>query len=376
MVNPFIWLLLLCITMLVGSFLAGCIPLSSKLSDAKLRHLTALGVGLLIGTALVVIIPEGIETLYSSTKIRTSSSSLIHSGGSSSLHDEVVQNFSAHLLPSSTQPVWVAAAEEQTPASIHKRQEPHQNKSDVHNDHDDGEESSEHTAIGLALIIGFAVMFTIDQISSLHVHACSRSDSEISLRDQSSFPYTSTPSSNPEQNDLQQRAYYSRASTRSMTPTIGLIVHAAADGIALGASASQPKLSMVVFLAIMLHKAPSAFALTTVLLAEGLSRLSVRRHLLVFSLSAPTGAITTYLLLYVFSSTSSSSAHLAYWTGFLLIFSGGTFLYVAMHALQELQPSYPSPSSLAHPDKLSASQRAAILTGMFLPVLLNIGHSH
>lgn len=41
-----------------------------------------------------------------------------------------------------------------------------------------------------------------------------------------------------------------------MTATLGLVVHAAADGVALGAAAttSQADVEIIVFLAIMLHK--------------------------------------------------------------------------------------------------------------------------
>ncbi|CAO3600599.1 unnamed protein product [Absidia cylindrospora] len=145
-----------------------------------------------------------------------------------------------------------------------------------------------------------------------------------------------------------------------------------ADGVALGASANHPQLSMVVFFAIMLHKGPSAFALTTVLLAEGFSRIEVRKHLLLFSMAAPVGALTTYVLL---SISSPGDVSLEYWTGVLLLFSGGTFLYVAMHALQELQPSS-SHSHTAHSGKLDRSHILCILFGIFLPVVLNLGHSH
>lgn len=43
---------------------------------------------------------------------------------------------------------------------------------------------------------------------------------------------------------------------RSVTATLGLVVHAAADGVALGAAAttSQADVELIVFLAIMLHK--------------------------------------------------------------------------------------------------------------------------
>lgn len=41
-----------------------------------------------------------------------------------------------------------------------------------------------------------------------------------------------------------------------MTATLGLVVHAAADGVALGAAAttSQADVELIVFVAIMLHK--------------------------------------------------------------------------------------------------------------------------
>ena len=51
----------------------------------------------------------------------------------------------------------------------------------------------------------------------------------------------------------------------SWTATLGLVVHAAADGIALGAAATtnQTDVEMIVFLAIMLHKVSTAFVITT-----------------------------------------------------------------------------------------------------------------
>ncbi|GAA5804707.1 hypothetical protein HPULCUR_010210 [Helicostylum pulchrum] len=251
--------------MLVSSFLAGCIPLATKLSDSKLHYLTSVSVGLLISTSLVVIIPEGVETLYKQ-----------------------------HLAQQS---------------------------------------ATNHTAVGISLLVGFALMFVIDQVSSMHVHHHGQSET---------------------------------TSKESNSVTIGLIVHAAADGIALGASVTDPQLSMVVFFAIMLHKAPSAFALTTVLLSEGvLSRSAVRQHLLLFSVAAPAGSISTYLLLQLFKE-QFDALNLEYWTGVLLLFSGGTFLYVAMHSIQEL-PKHKN---------VCWYQLSAIVAGMAIPFLLNLNHSH
>jgi len=89
------------------------------------------------------------------------------------------------------------------------------------------------------------------------------------------------------------------------TTTLGLVVHAAADGIALGAAAATNELDVeiLVFLAIMLHKAPAAFGLVTFLLHEGLDRNRARKHLLIFSIAAPAMALITFIAL-----TSSSGS--------------------------------------------------------------------
>ncbi len=56
-------------------------------------------------------------------------------------------------------------------------------------------------------------------------------------------------------------------------------------------------IEFIVFLAIMLHKAPAAFGLVTFLLHEGLERQRIRKHLMIFALSAPVMALVTFLLL-------------------------------------------------------------------------------
>ena len=59
----------------------------------------------------------------------------------------------------------------------------------------------------------------------------------------------------------------------------------------------QMDIEFIVFLAIMLHKAPAAFGLVTFLLHEGLERLRIRKHLMIFALAAPVMAVVTFLLL-------------------------------------------------------------------------------
>merc|ERR1719394_1935 len=115
-----------------------------------------------------------------------------------------------------------------------------------------------------------------------------------------------------------------------------LVVHAAADGVALGAAATtnQTDVEVIVFLAIMLHKAPASFGLVTYLLHEGLDKPRIKTHLLVFSLAAPILAIVTYLLLTLHGQGNLDTLS---GTGTPMLFSAGTFLYVAtVHVLPEV----------------------------------------
>lgn len=61
---------------------------------------------------------------------------------------------------------------------------------------------------------------------------------------------------------------------------------------------------MVIFLAIMLHKAPASFGLVTFLLHEKLERPKIRKHLISFALSAPIGAFITFFVLKHFPAGS------------------------------------------------------------------------
>lgn len=297
-----------------SSFLAGSLPLSFSLTQRQLRLISTLGTGVLVGTALIVIIPEGIETLYSSTSISHISEpgqppepvvdTTIKGGlAALGLHGHPQPDFErrdarfedAGLSPS---PISVVSG------SIRARAE------DEH-----AHEQSPHAWIGLSLITGFILMYLIDTLPSLGP----------------------TPSLPPQHISLHNLGTPEPRSpvtcSQSSSTTIGLVIHAVADGIALGASTATPttktSLGLVVFMAIMLHKAPAAFGLTAVLLKQGLSKRSARAHLAVFSLAAPAGAIGTWILVNLLGRAgmgSGDSSNGVWRTGIVLIFSGGTFL--------------------------------------------------
>lgn len=64
------------------------------------------------------------------------------------------------------------------------------------------------------------------------------------------------------------------------------------------------------------------------------------------------------------------------WLGKLLLFSGGTFLYVATsHILPELQTD-PSLAHLSVPARLTRVEFGALLAGLLLPLMIGVDHGH
>lgn len=271
-----LWMLSL--VMFVGSCVAGSLPLVINLSEDKLQLVSILGAGLLVGTALAVIIPEGIRALFT--------------GGISN---------------------------------------------------EKGLYSDLHSLIGISLVLGFVFMLLIDQCS----------------------------------------ARKSGGRQKSITATLGLIVHAAVDGVALGAAAttSQADVEVIVFFAIMLHKAPAAFGLVSFLLHEGVDRKKISRHLLIFSLAAPCLALVTYFGIGKEGKETLSSVNA---TGLAMLFSAGTFLYVAtVHVLPELMTRNNNYSHLSNIEGTTSSATGLkvkeilfLVIGSFLPALITTGHHH
>lgn len=328
-------LLLLSLAMLVGCYLSGIIPLTITLPEEKLKLMTVLGAGLLVGTALAVIIPEGVHAMYSN--------------GPESRHVERNADLQAERQPLSVQKGGVAdsgkdvVGDDKSPAAA---------LTDHHHHHD---MSEEHSKIGISLVTGFIFMLLVDQIGgNAHSHSMS--------------------------SDMESTGHVQHRS--KITATLGLVVHAAADGIALGAAItlSESHITMIVFVAIMLHKAPAAFGLVSFLLHEGFDRTRIRKHLAIFSAAAPLLAVITYTGLSQQNKEALSDMHT---TGIAMLFSAGTFLYVAtVHVLPEVSTSHTQHTSLdgtvvvREQKGFNKLELTALVVGALLPVILAIGHKH
>ena len=318
-------LILLSFAMLVGCYLAGAVPLAFNLSDEKLRLVSVLGAGLLVGTALAVIIPEGVHAL-------------LFPSGDSHEGSHVVGKAAAV----DTGAVVAGGAQLKEAVKLDET-------GSHHHEHESGVEL--HSWIGVALILGFVFMLLVDQIGGhMHSHASAGESGTGAGQNRN-----------------------------KITATLGLVVHAAADGIALGAAAStsQTHVEIIVFIAIMLHKAPAAFGLVSFLLHEGFDRTRIRKHLSVFAFSAPLLAIITYVAL----SQSGKDMVNNNATGIAMLFSGGTFLYVAtVHILPKLarvsvSEQLNGSSELTHVG-FSKVELTLMVSGCLLPLILALGHKH
>ncbi|XP_056148073.1 zinc transporter ZIP9-A [Lampris incognitus] len=290
--------------MFLGCVLLGLVPLLIKLSQRSLQYVTILGAGLLCGTALAIIIPEGVD-----------------------------------LLESWRAPSCSVAA-------------PSQNASETTEPPLDGG-LPPRFFIGLALVVGFTFMFVADQIAGY----CSVRDSQSCL-----------------------------SHSASITATLGLVIHAAADGFALGAAMATPDVTVqvVVFFAVILHKAPAAFGLVSFLMHAGVEKKHIQGHLLAFSAAAPILAIGTYFILDAWGGSSHSRLGA---TGVGMLFSAGTFLYVAtVHVFPEIRsskgrrhshasPQLPQPTEAGADQKghLGVLESLTLIAGVGIPVVLAIG---
>ena len=60
-------LIALPLVMFVATFVAGILPLKLTVAQHHLKYLSFLSMGILIGTAMMIILPEGIETISHET---------------------------------------------------------------------------------------------------------------------------------------------------------------------------------------------------------------------------------------------------------------------------------------------------------------------
>src|SRR6202023_2583073 len=82
-----------------------------------------------------------------------------------------------------------------------------------------------------------------------------------------------------------------------LTAYVGISFHNLLDGLAISATYRTPALGSAVLMAIIFHKVPTAFALTSLLMLDRWKRPTIVFWMSLFALATPIGAIITLLFL-------------------------------------------------------------------------------
>ncbi|KAK9469639.1 Zinc/iron permease [Lipomyces arxii] len=349
----------------MASFGAGMLPLVVSLSQERLRMVSTVGMGVLMGTSLIVIIPEGAETLYSTPGPRHARP------GAPKFSDDVPP---INLNPPASIDLSDGIKAKRALSYVERRQ-----IDDNGEDNDimpkaggpipstDGgmpvqnqTQYATHKFIGVSLLAGFILMYLIDKLPAYLATGQLPHHNSVDVSELRTYSVNSGMSPTSMSDGQVPRG--------SGAMTTGLVIHAAADGIALGASAASSSIALetIIFFAILLHKAPAAFGMTAVLLRSGMHRRTIKQHLLVFSLAAPAGALITWVAIMIIGSTDGGTG-IQWWTGILLLFSGGTFLYVAFHVMHETAESTKAEGGSTRSTYIQDT--VAAIVGMLIPLI-------
>lgn len=135
---------------------------------------------------------------------------------------------------------------------------------------------------------------------------------------------TSGPLSTATSSDASDRLHQRLHRTAGLGAYLGLSLHTVTDGVALGAAMEDRRVAFYVLLAIVLHKIPSAFALGSLLVKEGIRPAMVLAATGSLGLLVAVGAIGFRLATFLADFDAFAL------TPYAVAFSAGSFLHVAV----------------------------------------------
>jgi solute carrier family 39 (zinc transporter), member 9 len=251
----------------VAAFAGGAFPLLAKLDHqhSLLGSMTSVSAGFLVAAACLIVIPEGFE------------------------------RFSMH----STAPV---SSEE--PMDQERADHDHAAHNHSHAAEDGGFSIGLEPSLtaGLAILMGFLLMLVTESLGFGHdIH-------EEHHDHAGGHVHHPTSSANGKQ--------------LAAVVVIGLTIHTIADGMAIGAglATGSHALTGSLVATLLTHKIPAAFSLTMFSQHAHGSKRRTWTDLLVFSLATPIAILVTWMTLGALSDQV---------VGLVLLFSAGTFIYVA-----------------------------------------------
>jgi zinc transporter ZupT len=307
---------------LVIALLCGLLPVFSKLKEDanKLKMLTGIAAGIIIASALLVVIPEGYELASADehdahedeSKIAGSIALLMLEVDDGEINasqaieeiETLVGGHDAHADEDESLSASVLhVIEEVEDGDINATVGLMEIEELITANHAHmGEEHDEHTdnlLLGGAILAGFLLMLILEGSGIGHaVHE-----------------------EHHDHNEEHDHSHVHHGSSGWLL-VLGLSLHAVTDGLAIGAAAASGSAAVTatVALAVLIHKGPAAFSLGVFSLHEREERNDSIRDVVIFSLATPV------MILISFFALEGLDTNII---GLAMLFSAGTFLYVA-----------------------------------------------
>lgn len=218
-----------------------------------------------------------------------------------------------------------------------------------HNHDDDDHEQLPFMLTGVVMILGFLAMVFLDQLqghsSKGGGSCCGHGHTSQKKGQEEDTASEEDQKGNPE------------------SAIAGLMVHCMADGLAMGSAFLSGSASMNVVLgtAMVLHKAPMAFGLSSYLISCKWNWKRSQETILWFSAMAPLATIVTYVVFHFIPLFGGDQG-----VALAILFSGGTFLHAATnHILPGVVQK-----------RMTRNDIISLVLGSALPVVFSLGHHH
>ena len=316
---------------LVIALTFGLLPIYSSIKEHqdRLKMFTSIAAGIIIASAMLVVIPEGYELAtaedehgeemlagsialvllevnhgdINETQAIEEIEEMLGGHDDHEDHEEDEHESDEHGEEASLKVTVMHAIEEFEAGDINATAAIEEIETALHaHDHENEEDHEEHASallIGGALLGGFVIMLILEGSGIGHAVHEEHHD-----------------------HDHDHGHGHVHHNNTGWMVVLGLTLHSATDGLAIGAAAATGHLALTatVALAVLIHKAPAAFSLGVFSMHERSERNDSIRDVVVFSLATPV------MMLLAFYALADLETHLI---GLAMLFSAGTFLYVA-----------------------------------------------
>lgn len=318
---------------LIIALICGLMPILSKIKEDanKLKILTGIAAGIILASASLVVIPEGYELATNDEhdshvnedglagSIALVMLDVDHGDINASQAIEEIEGLAgghdAHAEDESIHSDEESSEESLSESVLHVVEEVEDGEINVtvgleeieelitsHSHDEMHEEEDEHISdllLGGAILGGFLLMLILEGSGIGHAVHEEHHD-----------------------HNLEHNHGHIHHSSSGWLLLFGLTLHAATDGIAIGAASASGSVSVTaaVAIAVLIHKGPAAFSLGVFSIHERENRNDSIRDILIFSLATPV------MILLAFYALEDLETHII---GLTMLFSAGTFLYVA-----------------------------------------------